>query len=171
LVLVGDADALWIRLAGLCRPCGLGIVLLLTSHPPLDFFSAVALVLPVLFLAAMVETRFSAAVPPLKEEEESEDRPAARVLAFLFAVEALAVGELGSLDALWHGAGSGIDGPVALAGLVILGVVLVWPLVDRMKVDVKAGGEERAKRVRLRVRRVGSLLAIFAVGLLIGGRL
>ncbi len=70
----------------------LGIVLLLTT-PPLGFHSAVAVVLPVLFLAVMVETRFSAAVPPLKEEE-SETQLTARVLAFLFAVDALAVGSL-----------------------------------------------------------------------------
>ena len=66
-----------------------------------------ALVLPVLFLAAMVEMRVSVAAP-LLEKEESETQLTLRVAAFVVALSALVLGEAGSSDALWYGAGSGI---------------------------------------------------------------
>ena len=53
----------------------------------------------------MVETRFSAAVPPLKEEE-SETQLTARVLAFLFRAWTRWTVVSFVLDALSHGAGS-----------------------------------------------------------------
>lgn len=144
--------------------------MLLLTTPPLGFYSTVALVLPVLFLAAMVEMRVSVAAP-LLEKEESETQLTLRVAAFVVALSALVLGEAGSFDALWYGAGSGIDGPVAAVGLGLLGVVLLLPLADRLHSDIDAGGPEQGERVRRRVKWAGGVCVGLAVGLLIGGRL
>jgi hypothetical protein len=65
------------------------------------FYSTVAVVLPVLFLAAMVEMRLSATVPRL--EGERPVQVGDRVFWAHMAMFGLATGEVGVFLALWNG--------------------------------------------------------------------
>jgi hypothetical protein len=135
------------------------IVPVVASHPPLDFYSGVAVVVPVLFLAVMVELRLSAAAPSL--EAESADDLAMRMLLFLGALVGGIVGEAAALRALWYGHGSTTEGFWALFGLVILGEMLVLPLLGRLRLVLRSGGPERTFRA---VRLVVQLVAVIVVG-------
>jgi hypothetical protein len=141
-------------------------VLLLTSHPPLDFYATVAVILPVLFLAAMVENRLSATA---SSEAESDDDLMNRVLGFLYALVGVVVGETACLWALWHGQGSANSGGFALIGVVAISPALVVPLIGRLRVEIGSGGQERKARALRIVMQMLVVLVVIVVAHVLSG--
>jgi hypothetical protein len=104
---------------------------LLAVQPTLDFYSALAVVYPVLFLAAMVEQRLSATTttPPW----EGSDAVVVSLTVFIVTCSVVVVGEVAALDALWDGHGSGLDAALSLVSVVVLAGCLLWPLWQRLR--------------------------------------
>jgi hypothetical protein len=114
------------------------------------FYSTVALLLPVLFLAAVVELRLSAAVE--SPQGEKWDDLAMRVLVGMLAGVALVNGEAICVVALYVG-------PVPrflaqTAGLTVLwvGAAVVLPVFARLRLEVSSAGEDGGRALGLAVR-------------------
>jgi hypothetical protein len=123
------------------------------ATPTMDFFVVVATILPLLFLAGIVELRLSLtsrAGPPVEERllpiGGEDDVEFIRSLVLLGLVIATIFGEFACLNALWFGRDTGSDGTLAAVCVGVDGFVLLLLPLRRWSTDVRASPATR-KRV------------------------
>jgi hypothetical protein len=116
-----------------------------TATPTLDFFVAIATVIPIAFLAGVVEIGLSATSwrgVETHREQTGFDAfvEASRVVAMAVLVIASVVGEFFALYALWHGHDLHHSGVVASVALGADGMILLWMVSFRLSARVVIGG-------------------------------
>jgi hypothetical protein len=141
-----------------------------THHPPLAFYSVAAMVIPVLFLAGMVELQYSITARQGMEARESGGPPFVerplRVALFYVLVVGSLFGEYSVFHALWRGHGAEDD---AIATVIALGsqaLLCVVALVQRFTSDIGTNPplEKRANGLqRLLVLTLVALLVVVLV--------
>jgi hypothetical protein len=146
-----------------------------TSTPTLEFFSVVATILPIAFLAGVVELRLSltsrmgpAAPERLFPIGGDEDIEFIRSLVVLSLVVATILGEIACLNTLWNGEATGDDGVVAAVALALDGMVFLLVPVRRWATDIRADTVTWKRIDNVLKVAIGATLAVLVVVWVVG---